>query len=282
MYFFIPPPPTLSLSLSQTPKPFILHLHSHLNNTKRTYTDHTTTNINVPHPSRPSSSSSSLSLSLGSRPPDEISLSRSLAVMASPLPDLPALPDAALSIIFSLVSVRDLHACTCVGDIRWLTVAEGEWARRCAAKSWSAPRRPRGRLAGGGGGGASTSMGPSGGVERISTPWRALHRSRTCSGCGEGGEFPVRWFRGGSLVGLLCRRCTRAPGPRRILDEHALCLDLVGTTGKQLLTKRDFNAMRFGRKRRRSTETAAPTPDAGPSTPIVIVDQEEEEEEYAE
>ena len=91
----------------------------------------------------------------------------------------------------------------------------------------------------------------------------------------------MRWFRGGSLVGLLCRRCTRAPGPRRILDEHALCLDLVGTTGKQLLTKRDFNAMRFGRKRRRSTETAAPTPDAGPSTPIVIVDQEEEEE-YAE
>ena len=88
----------------------------------------------------------------------------------------------------------------------------------------------------------------------------------------------MRWSRGGPLAGLLCRRCTRAPGPRRILDEHALCLDLVGRTGKPLLTKVDFK--RFGRKRRRKTETAAPTLDAVQSaTPIVLVDQEEEEEE---
>lgn len=95
----------------------------------------------------------------------------------------------------------------------------------CRAKRWMPPRRPRGKAAE---------------VKRF--PWRSLFRQHACQACGNPGEFPVRFEFSGALAFLVCRRC--ALSRRERLAAEDLYVDLIGLTGKRLLTKRPGDKIR--------------------------------------
>lgn len=109
--------------------------------------------------------------------------------------------------------------------------AEPVLRARCRASGWTPARKPRGAEALAAAAGSHAS-------------WRALYRRRVCGACsGEPGEFQAfEKIGGGSgdvvtkLRHLLCKSCVRSPEVSRRLAALELRLDLVGLSGKRLLS----------------------------------------------
>jgi hypothetical protein len=126
--------------------------------------------------------------------------------------------------------------------------AEPVLRERCRARGWQPARRPRGAEALAAAAGSHAS-------------WRALYRRRICGACsGRPGEFQAFERRGGGsgdgatkLRYLLCRKCCRLPEVAERLAALELRLDLVGLSGKRLLSEAEERSTfgEGGRGRRR-------------------------------
>lgn len=118
------------------------------------------------------------------------------------------------------------------------SAAEPALRAACLSKGWHPSRRPRGDEA------LAAAAGPQ-------AAWRALFRRRMCGACSaRPGEFQAFEKRGGGWRGagsntetrlrfLLCRECVRLPRVSDKLAESDLRLDLVGLSGKRLLSARE-------------------------------------------
>lgn len=115
--------------------------------------------------------------------------------------------------------------------------AEVVFRERCRSRGWQLPRLPRGADA------LAAAAGPH-------ASWRALYRRRICGACnGQPGEFQAFEGRGGGGCGfgdgaavtrlryLLCARCVRLPEVSRKLALLGLRVDLVGLSGRRLLSE---------------------------------------------
>ena len=127
--------------------------------------------------------------------------------------------------------------------------AEVVFRERCLDRRWSLPRRPRGAEA------LAAAAGPH-------ASWRALYRRRICGACsGHPGEFQAFERRGGGggtgggeaskLRYLLCAKCVRRPGVSGRLAALNLRLDLVGLSGRRLLSEAEERSAFGGGGRRR-------------------------------
>ena len=110
-------------------------------------------------------------------------------------------------------------------DKRWATAAECVLQSLCQDANHQLPRRPR-------------NLAP---VARL-LPWRTLWLTKHCRACfAAPADFVVRQGPHGATLFGLCSKCCKSPRVRSLLKGEALCLDLIGVSGKHLPEAKDIH-----------------------------------------